>query len=310
MSIDNIPKALLDSGRKITRPRNSVLEEVVNKNRAILTAACVLGVAVISTVWLSKNSKHAGSTDAALLALIKNDVNGFEAFIKAGGNVHDKLPEIDGAVYTVAQGIAHFERTEFAKLLNSKKTPYVQQDANASHDIMTIAVKKNNSDLFGQIAKENPAYKMAYGKNGWTLLHMASAWCSHKLVSILHEKGDINWNEKAKDGSTPLTLAAQNDCLPMLSYWKLQKADFKSKDGRGLTALGILKGKKDPALLAFADSFMDRRTAAAGAGAGVPNFYKKRVIPKDQIVDHSAMLEPEDRPLEATETAEHSEFAD
>lgn len=287
------------------------MEDFVEKKRVVVGAICVLSVAVISTVMISKNSKHSGSSDAALLALIKNDLGAFENYIQAGGNVHDKLPKLDGAVYTVAQGVAYFERPQFAKYLTDKKVSYVEQNSQADFDIMTIAVKKNNPELFSQLSKEKFDYKMAYGKNGWTLLHMASAWCSQKLVSDLHKKGKLNWDMKAKDGSTPLTLAAQNECLPVLSYWKTEKADFKAKDGKGLSALGILKGKKDPALTAFAESFGSRKIASVTEEkAEIPNFYKKRFIPKDQIVDHSAMLEPEDRPLEATETSEYAEFAD
>jgi hypothetical protein len=285
----------------------------VNKNRNLITAACLLGVVAVSSIMFFKyNSTKRNLTDEALLALIKNDQKAFEHFLSAGGDLHDSLPEIDGQTYTVAQGMSYFERTEFAKLVHSKKIPYVQQNENSDFDIMTLSIKKNNPDLLNQLSLEKPQFSMAYGKQGWTLLHMASAMCSSKLTVILHQTGKLNWNLKAKDGSTPLTLAAENDCLPMLSYWKDQKADFKAKDGRGLSALNILKKKKDAALLAFAESFEPRKVASiiTNTVAAEPDFYKKRKIPKDQIIDHAAMLEPEDRPLEATETAENSEFAD
>jgi hypothetical protein len=287
----------------------------VNNKRAIISAVSLLSVIAVSTFWLLTNPKNTESrnlTDEALLALIKNDHKAFENFIQAGGKVHDNLPEIDGKVYTVAQGIAYFERTKFAEYLSSEKHAYVNQNQAAPFDIMTIAIKKNNPDLLKQLAKEKPKFEIAYGKNGWTLLHMASAWCSHKLTSILHEEGKLNWDMKAKDGTTPLTLAALNDCLPMLSYWKEKGADFRARDGRGESALAILKKKKDAALSAFAESFEERKIATVTVvkKLPVPDFYKKRKIPKEQIVDHAAMLEPEDRPLEATETAEFSEFAD
>lgn len=282
----------------------------MNNKRALLSAAGLLGVVAISTVWLlfnPKNDENRNLTDQALLALIKNDQKAFEDFIHAGGKIHDSLPEIDGKTYTVAQGIAYFERSQFGGYLHSKKMSYVQQHEQAPFDIMTITVKKNNPELLKQLTLENPKYTLSYGANGWTLLHMASAWCSHKVTELLHKEGKINWDHKAKDGTTPLTLAAENECLPMLSYWKEQGADFRAKDGKGRSALAILRTKKDAALTAFADSFETRKVASAKA---VPDFYKKRKIPKDQIVDHAAMLEPEDRPLEATETAEFSEFAD
>lgn len=286
-----------------------------NKRATVASVVGILTILAVSLFWLINNPKLAGNrnlTDDALLALIKNDLDAFKDFTAAGGDVHDNLPEIDGKTYTVAEGVAYFERTEFAKHLQEGKVSYVKQNDKNPYDVMTITVKKNNTDLMKQIAHQNPKYEMAYGKNGWTLLHMASAWCSHKLTNELNGKGKVNWDTKAKDGSTPLTLAAENDCLPMLSYWKEKGADFKARDGRGKTALAILKTKKDAALAAFAQSFESRNiaTVVVEKAAPVPDFYKKRKIPKDQIVDHAAMLEPEDRPLEATETAENSEFAD
>lgn len=287
----------------------------MSNKRVVVSAACLVGVLAVSSIWILNNPKFSSNhnlTDEALLALIKNDQKAFEHFMNAGGNLHDDLPKIDGETYTVAEGIAYFERAAFAAYLHERKTPYVKQDENKAFDIMTLSISKNNPDLLKQLALENPKFPMAYGKNGWNLMHLAAAKCAHKLTPILHDKGKLNWDMKAKDGSTPLTLAAESECLPMLSYWKEMGADFKAKDGRGRTALNILKSKKDAALVAFAQSFEPARTIASVTivKPAEPDFYKKRKIPKDQIVDHAAMIEPEDRPLEATETAENSEFAD
>lgn len=292
-------------------------EDFVNNKRAIISAACLLGVVAVSTFWLyylPKNASNRNLPDDALLALIKNDQKAFEEFISAGGNVHDSLPAIDGKTYTVAEGIAYFERTSFSKALRSKSVRYLKQDASKPYDIMTIAIKKNNPELLNELSIEKPDFALSY-QNGWTMLHMAGAWCSHKLAPILHKTGHLRWDTMAKDGSTPLTLAAENECLPMLSYWKEQGADFRMKDAKGRSALSILKGKKDAALRAFAESFEERAIATitvtkTESAPVVPDFYKKRKIPKEQVVDHAAMLEPEDRPLESVETAKHSEFAD
>ena len=281
----------------------------MKNKRYIIAGACLFGVLAVPTVWVltKSNSSERSLTDSALLALIKNDQKAFKEFIEAGGKLHEKLPVIDGESYTVAQGIAYFERAGFGKYLNAEKISYVEQAPEASFDIMTLSIGKNNPELLKQLMVENPKFDLAYGKNGWTYMHMASAQCSHKLTSILHKEGKLSWDQKAKDGSTPLTLAAQNDCLPILSYWKDNGADFNAKNGKGITALSILRKKKDAALVAFAESFENRIPAAV---AKIPDFYRKRKIPKDQIVDHSALIEPEERPLEATETAEFSEFAD
>lgn len=282
----------------------------MNNKRAIVSAACLLGVVGVATTWLLVSPKLSNSrnlSDEALLALIKNDQKAFEEVIKAGVNIHDLLPKIDGETYTIAEGMSHFERTEFMKHLHQNKVSFVKQGGK-KYDIMSLSIAKNNPELLNQLTLENPKYDLSYGDKGWSLLHMAAQMCSHKLTALLHEKGKLKWDQKAKDGSTPLTLAAQNDCLPMLSYWKEQKADFNQKDGRGLTAMSILKKKKDAALMAFVDSFESRKPASVKPEE--ISFYRKRKIPKDQIVDHSALIEPEDRPLEATETAEFSEFAD
>ena len=187
---------------------------------------------------------------------------------------------------------------------------FIKQDKTKSFDVLSLSIPKNNPELLELLLKENPKLDTGYGDKKWTLLHMASAQCSHKLTSILDEKSGLSWNTKAHDGSTPLTLAAEHDCLPMLSYWKEKKVNFNQKDGRGLTAMAILKKKKDAALVAFVESFEPKRTIATAAAKKEINFYRKRKIPKDQIVDPASLIEPEDRPFEANETAEFSEFSD
>jgi len=289
---------------------------VKNKQTAVAAACLLIFIAASGIFIINSNEDHTTDAsnsvrnlaDEALLALIKNDQKAFESFIQAGGKVHDSLPMIDGKIYTIAEGMAYFERPAFMRYVNSQKIPYLNQSKEKDFDIMTITIAKNNPEVLNQLVVENPDFKFKYGKKEWSLLHLASAACSFKLTETLHLKGELNWDLKAKDGSTPLTLAAEHDCLPMLSYWKEHNADFKKKDGRGLTALNILKKKKDAALVAFAESFEERSIASVPKKKKIPDFYKRRKIPKDQIIDYSALIEPEDRPLEATETAEFSEF--
>jgi hypothetical protein len=254
------------------------------------------------------------STDEALLALIKNDLDGFKEYIGRNGIIHDQLPEIDGHKYTVAQGVAYFDRPDFVKYLQESKISFIKQEPHSEYDVLSLAIPRHNPEFFALLKQENPAYQNTYGDKKWTLLHLAAANCSHKLMPYLDVKGKVSWNTKAKDGSTPLTLAAENECLPVLSYWKENGADFKAKDGRGMTALSILGTKENAATVAFRESFITRKIASVtviqAAAPKEVSFYRKRVIPKDQKIDHSALIEPEDRPLEATETAEHSEFAD
>lgn len=288
----------------------------MNKKHLIIAASFFIGVVSIGSFWqFSKTSSRTG-TDDALLALIKNDQSAFESWIKNGGDLTAFLPVIDGQTLTVAEGLAYFERTNFIRYLQDNKIAFLNQKKDGSDDIMFLAVQRNNPELFALLMKEHPDLAATYGKNGMTLMHLASSGCAYKLTAMLHETKTVNWDTKAKDGSTPLTLAAGADCLPMLSYWKEQKADFAKKDGRGISAMSIMREKKDAAMVAFLQSFetrSNRTPASVSAKASVEpevNFYKKRVVPKDQKVDYSALIEPEDRPMDATETAEHSEFAD
>ena len=232
--------------------------------------------------------------------------------MKNGGDLSALLPMIDGKKLTVAEGLSYFERVNFIKYLQANKVKFLKQNKDGKDDIMSLAVAKNNAELFTLLMKENPDLTAVYGDKGYSLMHLVSAGCASKLTSLLHTDKKLSWDTKAKDGSTPLTLAASSDCLAVLSYWKEQKADFNKKDGRGTTAMSVMRGKKDAAMLAFLQSFEIRRDRVPASAFVEPeiNFYKKRIVPKDQKVDYSALIEPEDRPLDATETAEHSEFAD
>lgn len=281
----------------------------MNTKHKVIIALSIGVLSTSSVYFLTRSGQGTNLRDEALLALIKNDQDAFESFLKRGGDVHLTLPKIDGKEYTIAEGLSYFERPNFVKVLQDQKKTFVQQ-TRGDYDIMSLAIHKNNSEMLDLLAAEKPKWARGYGKKGWNLLHIASAECSHKLTKILHEKGKLGWSVKAKDGSTPLTLAAESDCLPMLSYWKDQKANFHAKDGRGLSAMTILQKKKDAALVAFVESFESRRPAMVIVRPQELKFYNKRKIPKDQIVDHTAIVEPEVRPLGTTETAEFSEFAD
>jgi hypothetical protein len=252
------------------------------------------------------------SSDDALLALIKNDQKLFEDYLNRGGQMETTLPALDGVTYTVGEGLAQFERVSFIKTLQAKKVPFLKQKSGQQFDALSIAVSKNNPDLFELLLKESALLTLSYGKNEYSLLHLASISCAQKLLPYLANEKN-SWSRKAKDGSTPLTLAATHDCLGMLGYWKEMGANFNQADGRGKTAMQILKSKKDPSMMAFVKSFDISRKIASVAPAVAPaeiSFYKKRKIPKDQMVDYSALVEPETRPLEANETAEYSEFSD
>lgn len=286
----------------------------MNKTKVIFSVGLLFAAA---SVWhFSSDNKVSSfkgpSTDDALLALIKNDQSLFESYLQKGGSLHANLPALAGVTMSVGQGLAHFEAVSFIKSLQNKKISFVSQAPGEEFDIMSLSISKNNPELFELLMKESPNLSLSYGKHDYSLMHLASQSCSNKLLPYL-VKGKVSWNTKAKDGFTPLTLAAHNDCLGVLGYWKEMGANFNQADGRGKTAMQILRLKKDPSMLAFVKSFDISRKIASVAPASAPaeiSFYKKRKIPKDQMVDYSALVEPEERPLEANETAEYSEFSD
>jgi hypothetical protein len=283
----------------------------VKKSRLFLALSCTFGLSSIGLLNLQKPS-NPDLRDTALLALIKNDLTGLESFIKNGGNLDSLLPELDGKNLTVAEGIAHFERVKFAHYLRTKKYPFTKQRPYGTDDVLRIAVRKNNPELLKEFMDHEVDLNLTYKDKGKTLLHIASESCSHKLLPLFKEMKQDRWDQKALDGSTPLTIAAERECLPMLSYWRENRADFETKDGRGKSAYSILRESKSPFLASLVSLFQDKTNSPVKGVqiAKAPQFYKKRIIPKDQIIDHSALLEPEDRPLEAIQTAEYSEFSD
>ncbi|MGE3609261.1 MAG: ankyrin repeat domain-containing protein [Bacteriovoracaceae bacterium] len=264
-----------------------------------LTLILSVGVLLL-TQWLKKSNSKI-SSDVALLALVKNDLKGFENYLQNGGNLSDPLPLIDGQQLNLAEGIVFFERIEFWKLIQRKKIKLT-----GSPNLVHLSIKKNNPQLLELILNDDPA---AFQNKEKSLLHIASENCSDKVIKILHKKSNISWHSQDKNGRTPLTIASENGCVSLLNYWKKEKAQFHTKDGRGISALDILKKKKGQDILQLVEKLEERRPANAEKLAEV-NFYKKRVVPKDQIIDRSSLIEPEIRPMDAVETADKSEFAD
>ena len=251
---------------------------------------------------------HRYLADEALLSIIKSDREGFNNFLKSGGNLHSSLPMIEDKVYSVIEGVVHFERIGFIQELQKQKIPFLRQDLTKDHDLVSIAIEKNNPELLKVILKEKPKLDRLYGRQGDGLLHLATLKCSTQMVELLHAQG-LDWDFKNKEGSSALTFAAEKECLPLLTFWKGQGADFKKNDGRGKSALSILKAKKDMAISAFTQTFFTERKIASLSNKEV-NFYHKRKVPRETLAQRSNLIEPADRPLEAYETAEHSEFAD
>lgn len=287
------------------------INEMNTNQKRVLIGGTALACLVLSTAIVMKNSATGNLDDMALLSIIKNDQKAFENYIARGGELGSNL-EVEGGSYMVGELIVKYERLGFVKYAKEKNLEF-KVDAKKTFDVYSLSVSKNNPEILTLLTDKKPNLTAkTYGEKNWSLLHMASAECSHKVIPVLHKAG-MNWNIKAKDGSTALTVAAEAGCLQALSYWKDHGADFKAKDGRGMTALSILSKNKDAAMMAFAESFMPKRLPAsvlANVTPAEPNFYKKRIIPRDQLANRADLIEPEDRPDDANETAENSEFSD
>ncbi len=173
----------------------------MNKKHIIIAASFFAGVLTTGTMWqLNKTSStFRGGSDDALLALIKNDQSSFEAWVKNGGDLSAFLPVIDGKKLTVAEGLAYFERTNFVAYLQKNKVKFVKQNKDGKDDIMSLAISKNNPELFTLLMKENPDLTAAYGEKGMTLMHLVSGSCAAKLTAILHADKKLNCDMKAKD---------------------------------------------------------------------------------------------------------------
>lgn len=276
----------------------------------VVIGAGVLACVGVTSIFLIKSQSSRNLTDEALLSIIKNDQKAFEKYVASGGKLGTTL-DVEGKHFMVGELIVKYERIEFVRFAKAKKLAF-DVDMKKDFDVYSLAVTKNNPEILTLLTESKPDLNAkAYGDKKWSLLHMASKECSYKVITVLHKAG-MNWDLKAKDGSTPLTVAAEEGCLQALSYWKEQGADFRAKDGRGMTALSLLSKNRDAAIMAFADSFQEKRSPASitVAKAAQPVFYKKRQIPKDQLANRANLIEPEIRPEDANETAEYSEFSD
>jgi hypothetical protein len=216
----------------------------------------------------------------------------------------------DQSEYQDHEHVAHGEDTR-APASETEAISKVISEASSgsSFSVMSEAMSSNNPEVLKAIAAHDPDFKTKYGEGEWSLLHIASYQCSPEMVKALHKNGKLNWDLKAKDGTTPLTIAAEKNCLPVLQYWKDQKAGFTKADGRGKSALSILKKNDDDAALATFVTGLEGRKPASKQVAEV-TFYRKRSFPSGPVADKRPIADPNVRPEEVPETAEFSEFAD
>jgi len=305
-----------------------------SKKQKILAVSCLVFCLTTATIWqfskpttpeLSLNEKGAE-------AILKNDLVAFKSFIKAGGKPehlfkpHHHVPATepegvkafkkDQMAWTIAEALVAYERVEFIEYLQQEKISFVKQTNDGKADIVSLAVESNNPKVFQAILKEKPNLKKEYGEEKKNLLHIASSSCSMNVADILHNSGMYSAQDMQKDGSTPLTIAAANDCVPMITFWQGKNEDFSAKDGKGKSAIQILKANKSEAAAAIAKSIEASQPTRKPASVAVklspkvPDFYKLRKYPKDVLADPALLVDPEIRPLDSDSTAEYTEFAD
>lgn len=291
----------------------------MNKNKKIVVSAACVMVCLSAGYFFKQSGNHSASykptTEDALVAIVKNDKLAFERYLKAGGDIHAALPAIEGKKLTVAEAVAHYERVEFVKVMQDHKIPFLKQKPEG--DMLTIAVTKNNPEMVKALLKEQPNMAFAYGEKKQNLLHINSESCGFKVTDLLNKTGKLSAESKTADGATALTAAARAKCLPVITYWKDQKADMSKLDGKGSSVISLLKKSKDAETKALVEAIIATPGATRSIASekaepviGPMSFYKKRKIPKDELADHNSLVEPEIRPLDTDESAEHSEFAD
>ncbi len=275
-----------------------------------LRAWIALSLAVL-TIIVTIYSKKETSSDLALLSIIKNDQNSFEKFILSGGSLNQTV-NIGKNTVTLGSLLVDYERVDFLKLLSSLKSEeyiFLRDDK-----IWMSAVSKDNQDLLKIMLTLSPKQyikKKKFGPKNRSLLHLASLDCSHKILNLLEQEG-LNWSEQDNSGASALTMAAEMNCIESLNHWKLKKANFIQNDKRGLSALEILKKKKEAVFATFSNSLTPpaRNIAVLAKSERAHSFYKKRHFPKDRLTERTSFLEPEVRPIDANDTADYSEFSD
>src|SRR5690606_27735831 len=161
------------------------------------------------------------------------------------------------------------------------------------------------------LSKDNPEVLSAIETAASEVLPEAVETCDQDQIRFLGDLG-ANPMDKNQKGSNALGAAGKTKCFNAISYWKKeQKIDFDEKNEEGISGFDVLSKFKDPELQSFTDTLQEegvREIASLKPKVKRVSFYRKRV--PSAIVDPEALVEPELRPDEATETAEFSEFSD
>ncbi|MFA5583341.1 MAG: hypothetical protein WDA09_03925 [Bacteriovoracaceae bacterium] len=278
-------------------------------------------------------------------AIKENKLEPFEAYIKQGGSLTAEV-DIEGKKVTLAQAIVEHERLEFIQkavtLAPEVKSHVYTHDSkeikNANGALsqlsevgggigtLSAAAANQLVPLIGAIAKsskpnlksemlnlskDNPEVLSGIETAASEVLPQAVETCDQDQIRFL---GDLGANPMAKNqkGGNALGAAGKTKCFNAISYWKKeQNIDFDEKNEEGISGFDVLSRFKDPELQSFTDTLQEegvREIASLKPKVKRVSFYRKRV--PSAIIDPEALVEPELRPDEATETAEFSEFSD
>lgn len=288
----------------------------------------------------SKPTVSAEQVKLVYEAIKNNQIEVFEKYLKAGGTLTETV-QVDNKEMTLAEVIVKHERLEFIHKAATTIPDHtyehevadIREDTQAkshlSTELAAVALQASASNLapiINAVAKMgNPKFKkdvLSLSKNNPEVLETAEVAASEILPEIVSTcdqdqirfLGDLGANPMAKNdgGENALDSAGKSKCLKAITYWKKeQHVDFDKPNEDGVSGFDVLSKFKDPELQSFTDNLQDeavREVASLKTKSNRVSFYKKRSAPS--IIDPEALVEPELRPDEATETAEFSEFSD
>lgn len=259
-------------------------------------------------------------------AIKNNKVEVFEEYLSNGGKLDEVVYLENNQQVTVAEAIVQYERTDFIQkvVAHNKKVTKAEWQATVkegnisqtSLGLLVGAVAKMGQPQvkkeFLDLVKEDAQVLAATKSVASEVLPEVVQTCDENEISFL---GDLGADplQKNTDGSSALVKASESKCFKAISYWKKdQNVDFDKKNEEGVTAFDVLAKFKDPELQSFTDTLQEDGVREIASLKAKPSnrvsFYKKRSAPS--IIDPEALVEPELRPDEATETAEFSEFSD
>lgn len=279
-------------------------------------------------------------------AIKENNIEIFESYLEEGGSLNEVI-EVNGSQMTLAEAIVHHERLEFiqkAASINVAQASHTnhefhQTPKNLSGDghkdhlsesesaslspgdsysllvpllqVVARSAKPEFKKAVLGLLKTNPELVRPLKGAASEVLPEVVATCDQEQISFL---GDLGADPLVKnnEGRNGIDAAGKTKCFKAISYWKKdQKIDFDKKNEEGISGFDVLAKFKDPELQSFTDKLQGetiREISSLKPKVKRVSFYKKRV--PSAIIDPEALVEPELRPDEATETAEFSEFSD